>query len=588
VSLGLRTKLLLASLVVVVLSVVAADTYLAGAIEGQMTEDIREDLTVRARLVEAEAVGLDAPSDDLATWDAFADRAGALAEGRVTLILPDGRVVGDSELSVADLASVENHAARVEVADAMSRGTGASTRYSTTIRQRMMYVAVHAPHGAEKLGAVRLAKPLVDVDVALARMRRFVLFGALVAIGAAMLFATLAAHWMSRTIRGLTDVARRMSAGDLDARARLKTKDEAGELGGALDQLAGGLSRALQDLRGERDRLARVLEGMREGVLLIDGEGRVALANSALRAMLLLQEVMGKTVLEIVRNADLKRLLDEAASSDEPVSGELELGELKPRRLLVHASRSGEDARGVLAVFVDVTDLRRLESLRRDFVANVSHELRTPVATVRAAAETLRRTVDTQPEVAAELVDIVERNAERLQRLVEDLLDLSRIESREYKLNLEPVEIGGVAEHIASLFRAKADDKRVKVRVLVPPDLDRALADRRALEQILTNLIDNAIKYGGEGGQVSVSGSSDEKSVRIVVSDDGPGVEAKHLPRLFERFYRVDAGRSRDVGGTGLGLSIVKHLAEAMRGSVSVESSPGKGTAFSVAIPRAS
>jgi two-component system phosphate regulon sensor histidine kinase PhoR len=286
----------------------------------------------------------------------------------------------------------------------------------------------------------------------------------------------------------------------------------------------------------------------------------------------------------MIRNAELKRLLDEASSTLEPVTDEIELGDLKPRRLLVHALALPGDPGGLLAVFVDVTDLRRLENLRRDFVANASHELRTPIAAIRSAAETVARAIETRPDAALDFVHIIERQAERLQRLVEDLLDLSRIESRQYRLALEPVAVDEAVGHAFAVLRDRAEGKRIKLECAIETGT-QARADYRALEQVLSNLVDNAVKYIGEGGSVVVRATQQGGKLRISVQDDGPGIEARHLPRLFERFYRVDAGRSRDLGGTGLGLSIVKHLVEAMGGQVDVQSAPGRGTTFGFTLP---
>jgi two-component system phosphate regulon sensor histidine kinase PhoR len=239
---------------------------------------------------------------------------------------------------------------------------------------------------------------------------------------------------------------------------------------------------------------------------------------------------------------------------------------------------------GALAVFVDVTELRRLETIRRDFVANVSHELRTPVTAVRGAAETLH-TGGITGEDAQDFLEIIERNAERLQQLVQDLLDLARIESRELKLSLEPLELGAAVERAFELLRGRAEGKHIRLLVDAPEGPARVLGDRRALEQVLVNLLDNALKYCAEGAVVTVRTRSEGKLLRVSVEDNGPGIEPRHLPRLFERFYRVDAGRSRELGGTGLGLSIVKHLVEAMGGRVSVESTPGTGSSFAFTLP---
>jgi two-component system, OmpR family, phosphate regulon sensor histidine kinase PhoR len=341
-------------------------------------------------------------------------------------------------------------------------------------------------------------------------------------------------------------------------------------------------AKALAELTEERNRLSGILEGMQEGVLLLDSGGHIALLNAALREMLLLgADAVGKTQLEAIRHADLKELVDQAREG-EAITGEIELEGLKPRRLLVRAARLPGDTGQVFAVFVDVTEVRKLESLRRDFVANVSHELRTPVTAIRSAAETLQGGIPGDPRVLDQFIGIMARNAERLHGLVEDLLDLSRIESQKLKLVPEPLEVRAVFAQVLSLFKERADKKRVELVNAAPPTLPRLYADRRAVEHVLTNLVDNAVKYGGEGSKVVLRAEAKGEEIRILVTDDGPGIEERHLPRLFERFYRVDAGRSRELGGTGLGLSIVKHLSEAMGGGVSVDSKPGVGTTFIV------
>lgn len=350
-------------------------------------------------------------------------------------------------------------------------------------------------------------------------------------------------------------------------------------------ETATSLTRKVGDLRSERDLLRRIIDGMHEGVLLLDKDGRLALMNPAFREMLLLpSDVIGQPLLDVVRHAELKELLDRARVSKATCSGEIELSGLKPRRLLVRGTSLPGEADGLLAVFFDVTEIRRLESLRRDFVANVSHELRTPVTAVLSAAETLRGPAAAEPEAANQFLTIIERNAERLQRLIEDLLDLSRIESRELRLSPDSFALGPFVNQLASTFRERADKKRIRLAVDVPPEL-KIRADRRALEQVLANLVDNAVKYCPDGAEVRIHAESLGKVVKLSVDDTGAGIEPAHLPRLFERFYRADAGRSRQLGGTGLGLSIVKHLVEAMSGSVEVESTLGRGTSFRIELP---
>jgi len=413
---------------------------------------------------------------------------------------------------------------------------------------------------------------------------------ACIVIVVSALFAQVVSEASARAslslVRPLTEAAKRIHEGDLSVRALASNEeDESRELGQALDKLAASLARTLRELRAERDLLSGVLEGMQEGVMLLDSSGNVALMNPAFREMLLVRgDLVGMPLLEVVRHAELKELFDRARKVKSATSGEVEVGGLKPRRLLVRATAFEGEGGGVLAVFFDVTEIRRLESLRRDFVANVSHELRTPVTAVLSAAETLRIVAGKDPKAAELFLAIIERNAERLQRLIEDLLDLSRIESRELKLAPEVFPFKPFAQHVVTLFKERAIKKNVSLLVDVERDVE-VFADRRALEQIVTNLVDNAVKYCPEGSSVTLRGATEGPLARLTVKDTGQGVDASHLPRLFERFYRVDPGRSRDVGGTGLGLAIVKHLAEAMGGAVKVESEVGRGTAFTVSLP---
>ena len=585
---GIRAKLFLVSLALIVLSFGAADAYLTHGIDAQLTSVVKDDLFVRARLVARDASTSGLSTEDVASWDGLADRLGAASSSRVTIVRLDGVVIGDSEVDLGSLGTLENHASRPEVVEALAHAHGTSSRFSTTVQRRMLYVALPFDVHGRMAGVVRLSEPLATVDALIGHLRRLVAIASLLAVAVATLMTTFAAQWMSRAVRDLTFAARRMTAGDLEVRTHVRTNDELGELGSALDQLAGGLSKTLGDLRDERDLQRRILDGMQEGVLLLDKEARIVLMNPALRSMLLVgEDARGRLLLEVVRHADLHELVKRARAGPTTALGEIDLPGLKPRRLLVHATGLPGEGGGLLGVFVDVTDLRRLESLRRDFVANVSHELRTPVTAVMSAAETLRGSALKHPDpaVAVRFVEIIERNAARLQSLVEDLLELARMESKAFRLKNERVELPVVGSIVLGLVRERAERKGVRLLTEMRADLPAITTDQRALEQVLTNLVENAVKYCPSGTTVTLRAATNDRGIGLAVADDGPGIDPRHLPRLFERFYRVDAGRSRELGGTGLGLSIVKHLVEAMGGSVAVESRVGAGSTFSVTLP---
>jgi two-component system, OmpR family, phosphate regulon sensor histidine kinase PhoR len=409
---------------------------------------------------------------------------------------------------------------------------------------------------------------------------------------AALCGGLLALLWnerRERALRELAEAARRMADGDLAARAPTRGAAPLSEVGAVLNQMAASYAERLQKLYDDRDLAARILEGMGEGVLVLDRRGRVLLANRAARSLLLLgADAVGKTLIEAVRNVALQELLAKATHSEEPLEREVAQGGIFPRRLRVRAAALGDlvGEPGVLAVLHDVTDLRRLETIRTDFVANVSHELRTPVTAISTAVETLLGGALADAEESRELSLMIDRQAKRLRQLVDDLLDLSRIEARGFRPKLVDIEVVAVAEHAVRLLEDPARRRGVRLRVVSEGPL-RALADRRGVEQVLQNLLDNAVKYGGEHGNVEVRVAADGDQVVVAVHDDGPGIAASHLERIFERFYRIDAGRSRELGGTGLGLSIVKHLVESMRGTVEVQSEVGKGSIFRVRLPRA-
>jgi len=571
--LGIRAKLLALSLACATCLCGLGYSWIGGELEAEVSARVREDAALRAALAR-QIVHEGAPAGTGASaWSELAARAAAQTDSRVTLIDRSGRLLADSSGATHDVRVLATHP---EVRGQLDGRSRAPVFLTTGER-----IQVALPFGAEPHGVVRVTRDAPELAAVADSVLRYTLLAFGVAVLLSVAFSALAAELAARPARALTTVARRMAAGDLTTRARLSRRDDLGELGRALDQLAKNLTTSLSELRGERDRMSGILSGMVEGVLLLDAAGRIVLVNPALREMLLIgQDAVGRTLLEAIRNAELRELLDLARASEEPVTREIETGGIKPRRLLSRFARLTNEQGQMFAVFVDVTEMRKLESMRRDFVANVSHELRTPVTAIRSAAETLQSGRPDDPAMVDVFIGIIERNAARLQDLVEDVLDLSRIESRELELHPESLELGTLYGQVLSLFKERADRKGIELVNESAAKPVRVRGDRRALEHVLTNLVDNAVKYCAEGAHVRLSAEELGEQVTLSVADDGPGIEARHLPRIFERFYRVDAGRSRELGGTGLGLSIVKHLVEAQGGAVQVESRPGQGTTF--------
>jgi two-component system phosphate regulon sensor histidine kinase PhoR len=580
--LGLRAKLLLLSLGVVIVSAFLVNLQGRPAFEAHLMTQLQRELQGRTQLVAALAEAQRPSAFDAPGLARLARQMSAEAHGPVEILGIDGLPLASSEGATSALTRA--HEADFAAARGSAREQG---QFGFVVEGRTLYSSARFQMVDGSKAVARVGASLTPVDSALAQFQQTLIAAAVLLLALLFVVANVMSRFTARGLFALNEVARSMAAGDLEARSGLEGDDQLAELGRTLDKLARGLSSTLQELRGERDRMAGILEGMVEGVILLDAKRRIVVLNPALREMLLLPaDAIGKPLLEVVRNAELRDLFDAAAADDEPTTQEVEIGNIKPRRLLARVARMPGTQRQFVAVFVDVTEVRRLESMRRDFVANVSHELRTPVTSIRSAAETLIDGAATDPQASMAFINIIDRNAARLHQLVEDLLDLSRIESRGFRLSFEPIELRPIFSQVMGLFRERASKKNVLLEERSPGEIPKVRADRRALEHVLTNLIDNAVKYCPSGAHVWLGVQVSTEAVTVSVSDDGPGIDERHLPRVFERFYRVDAGRSREVGGTGLGLSIVKHLVEAMGGTVSVESQLNQGTTFSFSLKR--
>jgi two-component system, OmpR family, phosphate regulon sensor histidine kinase PhoR len=573
---------------VAALSTLAAGLVLDRAVDRNVTAQVGATLRRDAGLARDLAL---AEEDLPRTADALADRLGRDLGIRVTVIAADGKVLGDTDLDGEALEKVENHAGRPEVIAALRGGEGRSIRYSTTVSDRLLYVALRIDPADPGRGVVRAALPLTAVREAQQEIRLQLLKGALLSVLAAAIFGWLLAIRPSRRLEEMSRAAGEIASGRLGIRAPAsRGDDEIGRLARSMNRMADQLEERLALLARERNQLQTVLDGMVEGVLLTGADGRIVLANSAFERIFRTQTpVQGRRPLEAARVPGLHESIESALAATEPLMREIALGGAEERviRASLAAIREEGTTIGAVAVFHDVTELKRLEQVRREFVANVSHELRTPLTAIKGYAETLRNGGLRDPARAAEFVGVIQRHAERLRALIEDLLDLAAVEQGEARLALAPTPLRETVAQAETVIRPAAEARSQTLAIEIPAGTPDALADRDRLAQVLINLLDNAVKFTPERGRVTVSASAAGGRVTLAVQDNGVGIPPADLGRIFERFYRVDRSRDRREGGTGLGLAIAKHLVQAMGGTIEVESRQGSGTTFRVTLPAA-
>ncbi len=578
---GVRGKIFLVSIFLVLTVVAASGIYLERELRDWTQVRIETELLNHARLIRVMVAR--GGTVDPVFVDPLADQVADPSAGRVTVIDGDGRVVGDSTFELAALAELDSHSDRPEVIEALDGGEGIARRFSQSLGMEMLYIALPFKTGAIE-GVVRVARPLSEVEAAVERLRLALMIAGLIGLVGAVVMSAFASHFLSRTLRSLVHDARLLAEGGLVRPLAIASQDEIGGLAGSINRLADELESTVATLASERSRFEAVLESMDEAVISLDREQQMTMVNRAAVALLSLSVGRGgSTLRERIPIPALHDLVDRALAG-EAERDEFELPGPTLRRIMAYASPL-RNASGAVIVMHDVTEIRRLETIRRDFVANVSHELRTPVSIIRANAETLLDGALDRKEIARRFLDAILRNADRLAALVGDLLEISRIEAGTYNLDCDSVNVSPIAQRICESVETLAEDKEIRVIDQVAPGTV-VWADPTALEMVLLNLVDNAVKYTQQGGAIVVASRViDESTVRIEIRDNGPGIAQKHRMRIFERFYRVDPGRSREVGGTGLGLAIVKHLVEAMHGSVGVDPVEPRGSAFWLALP---
>lgn len=578
---SLRWRTAAAFVILIVICIAGLSIYLSHFFRESYQDSLRDQLKNQALLIEdSSAFYFDNGQEE--DIDTLAKRLGDQIDERITIIDSNGVVLGDSD---EDPATMENHADRPEVIEALSQGTGSSIRYSATLDYDMMYVAVPVTIDTEIVGIARVSLPLTDINASLSHINRTIIWVAIIAAAVAIILAFQISKMTTGPLKKLTKMSGSIADGELDQEIQVSSRDEVGELAKAFNQMAARLKEMVSLITTERDRMAAILSNMGDGIFTVDGDSRITTVNRAAQKFLQLSEneVLGHTFAEVVRDYELDGILQRCLKTKEQQTGTVETSPGK--QFLGVIASPLKDEGGCLLLIQDLTEMRRLETVRRDFVANISHELRTPTASLKAITETLQDGAIDDTAVAKDFLDKMNAEVDKLAQMIQELGELALIESGESPIQKMPFNVTELIEQTAERLGMLADRAGLSLSIEIASDLPPALGDRDRVEQVLVNLLHNAIKFTSPGGKVNLSAKADGNNILVSVTDNGVGIPADDLPRIFERFFKTD--RARTGGGTGLGLAIAKHIIEAHGGRTWAESVEGKGSTFSFTLPLA-
>ncbi len=575
-------------LILTIITLVAVSWYGTSGLKELALEQTTADLKSRVALVEPELIK-PIINGEAARVDSLCKSMGIASSTRITVILKDGKVIGDSE---NDPVRMENHKNRPEVLAVFSSQEGLNTRYSNTLHLNMVYLAMPVIAENEIMAVIRVSVPLMSLEKIVGPIRtKIILFGIVVMVlmAAASLYI---ARRIARPIEILQQGAERYARGELNHKLSISEDDELGELAAAMNKMASTLNERIETITRQRNEREAILASMVEGVIAVDDDERILSLNLAAARLAAVEPslVAGKTIQEAIRIPSMQKFISKSLESSGPTEGEIVItsgGEKNIKMQGMPLMDSQGRCIGALIVLNDVTRIKKLENLRRDFVANVSHELKTPITSIKGFMETLLDGALKSPEDTEKFLKIIQRQVDRLNNIIQDILTLSYIdkETEEERIPLEISPINEVLKNSIDSINSKASLRNIKINL----DCDEHLAGNinpALLEQAVVNLIDNAVNYSEAGTVIEITAAAEDGRVKISVRDHGSGIEREHLPRIFERFYRVDKARSRAVGGTGLGLAIVKHIILAHGGTINVESTPGAGSIFTIILPR--
>ena len=576
---SIRWRIAFAFTVLILLSVTGLSVYLSHFVRQNYEDNLESQLTQQAWLI-GDSAGSYFAEDRTADMGDLADRLASQIDSRVTIIDQAGTVLGDSENDPTDM---EDHSDRPEVAAALSGETGSSIRLSDTLGLRMMYAAVPVTFNGTVVGVARVALPMTEIEGSMSHINRAILVGALIASLGSILLAIQITRVTVNPIKKLTKSSQAMANGNLDQEIVIGSRDEVGDLAKAFNRMASRLKEMVTLVTTERDRMAVILSHMGDAIVAVDSDGRVNMLNAAAEKMLRVSadETVGQRFIEVVRDYEIDGLLQRCLGGREQQKAVVET--TSRGQLLGVIVTPLEDGTGCIVLLQDLTELNKLENVRRDFVANLSHELRTPIASLKALTETLNEGALDDPAVARDFLSKMNAEVDRITQMLRELADLSSIESGRAPLKKAPVDANQVLKRVVERLRSRYEKAGIDLLVSVPEALPRVVADETRLEQVLLNLIENAIKFTPSGGHIEATARAEGSDMIFSVTDTGIGITAEDLPRIFERFYKVDKARSGQ--GTGLGLAIAKHIVEAHGGKIWAESVEGRGSTFIFTLP---
>jgi len=578
---SIQWRITFSFVLLIVVSMGMLGLYLANSTRSSQLDNLRSQLENEARITaEASSPGF-LSQDKKGVLDALTKRLGEQTATRVTLIALDGTVLGDSE---EDPATMENHATRPEIRDALSTGSGESTRYSTTLGQKMMYVAVPISHQGEVLGIARVSLPLTAVESLVRRVTVSIIAATAIAALLGILAAWVIARITTRPIRKLTIASRKIASGELEQKITIEARDEVGELARAFNEMSSKLKETVETISGDRARLATILDNMADGVIMTDVEGNISMANNAAGKLFEIKntDMEKRHLIEVVRDHEIDEVLKLCLKTAETQSTQYESGTSKRYLRVIAIPIAHDELSDGLLLFQDLTELRNLQTTRRELIGNISHEFRTPLAGIKAMVETLRDGAVDDKKVARDFLTRMDDEVERLTQIVAELTEFSRIETGKAELSLKPVNLNLLIEEVIIQLSPQVERQQLSVDKKLAADLRSVQADKERVRQVIVNLIHNAIKFTRPGGKITVATRAHGGSVTVDISDTGIGIAKNALPHVFERFYKVD--RARSGRGTGMGLAIAKHVIEAHGGKIRVQSEEGKGSTFSFSL----